>query len=507
MADRIDLIKRSLRDATRREFDRRVDDQAARLTDAVRAGRLDSPGFGLGLEVEAYVVDEAGRLARAPDAVFGDRCDRELGVHNVEFHTDPDPFDGEGIAAQAAELRRCYRDAQRAAERAGVEIVPDAMWTIPPPDGSREYLADVRDDDGVILAENMTPKPRYRAIDNAISERIDGPITLSVPGSEHRFPSILFESLASSIQPHVQIPAAEDFSFYYNTAIRTLGPVLALATNSPLLPPDLYDVDDPARLLEETYHELRIPVFEQSINRAWEKVRVPGDIGTAAETVERLVDDPTCAPFLREWLHDDDRETFPDRFWELDHKRGTYWRWLRTVVGGQPVAEGDRWSIRIEYRPLPAQPTVTETIGFQCLVAGLICGLCAADHPLATLDRDAAERSFYRAVEDGLDADLVWVTADGERTGDRAVIYDELFEFARRGLRERGVPPGTVEEYLGPIEARWTERTTPSRWKLDRVGDRLEAGEPFADAVYEMQTEYVRRSGTGEPLVQWPEAR
>ena len=504
MADHIDLVRRSLRDTTRNEFDQRVDEQAARLTDALRAGRLDNPGFALGIELEAYAVDDDRRLTRVPESVLEGPCEKELGRHNVEFNTSPSPFDGEGALAQATRLERHYRRVQQAAERAGTEIVLDAMWTIPPESGTHAYLAAVRESEGLTFAENMTPSPRYAAIDNDVLDRTEGSITLSVPGAECQFPSILFESLTSSIQPHIQVPDAGAFPRYHNTAVRTLGPVLALATNSPLLPPDLYDIAEPSRLLEETHHELRIPVFEQSINQAWEKVRFPEEIGSPAETIDELVADPTCAPFLREWLADGDRETFPDRFWELNHKRGTYWRWLRAVVGGQPVGQGDHWSIRIEYRPLPTQPTIAENIGLQWLVAGLVRGLCVADHPLVDLDRDAAERSFYSAVEDGLEADLAWITADGDRTTDRTVIFEEMFAFARRGLREQGVPDDAIEEYLAPLETRWTDRLTPSRWKLARVSDHLDAGMRFDDAVHEMQTEYIRRSGAGDPIVQWP---
>ncbi|MFC4447958.1 hypothetical protein [Halorussus aquaticus] len=499
----IDLVNRSLGEAARREFDSRVDEQADRITDALRAGQFDNPDFGLGLELEAYAIDGEHRVARVPDTVFDGNCERELGLQSVEFQTDPTSFDGAGIDAQASQLRERLLSARRAADQEGREIVLDAMWTIPPPEGTQTYLTDLRESEGVTIAENMTPSPRYYAIDNDVLARTGGTLTLSVPGTERQFPSILFESLANSIQPHVQVPDAEAFPRYYNAAVRTLGPVLALATNSPLLPPDLYDTDEPYRLVDETYHELRIPVFEQSVNSAWEKVRFPSGIRGVGDCVDKLVADPTCAPFLREWLADGDRETFADRFWELDHKRGTYWRWLRAVVGGQPVDRGDQWSVRIEYRPLPTQPTIDENVGFQCLVAGLVRGLCAADHPLATLDRDAAERSFYEAVENGLDAEMAWITADGDHTTDRAVVYEEMFDFARRGLREQGVSSDAIEAYLGPIEARWTERTTPSRWKLTRVTEHLDAGERFEDAVREMQTEYVRRSKTGEPVVQW----
>jgi hypothetical protein len=231
---------------------------------------------------------------------------------------------------------------------------------------------------------------------------------------------------------------------------------------------------------------------------------VPADIADADEVVDRVVADDLCAPFLREWLDESDRETLADRVWEFDHKRGTYWRWLRCVVGGDPVdGDNDEESLRIEYRPLPTQPTVTDVVGLQALTAGLVRGLVAADHPIAELPWDAAEASFYSAVEHGLDADLAWVTADGERTGDREVIYDEVFAYARRGLDEAGVPGGDVDRYLEPIEARWEARTTPSAWKKARVREALEAGADLGSAITAMQREYVQRSRDADAFADW----
>ncbi len=503
MEEFTDLVDRSLSDETLDEFDQRVEEQADRLADALRNGRLDNPCFGLGIELEAYAVDEAGQLCDVPKSALEGPCEKELGLHNVEFNTNASRFDEAGVDDQAAQLRRNYQQVQAAALESDREIVLDAMWTIPPAEGTDAYFGAVREENGVTIAENMTPSPRYYAIDNAILEATGGEISFSVPGVEAAFPSILFESLTSSIQPHVQVPDGGAFPQYYNTAIGTLGPVLALATNAPLAPADLYEIDDPYELLETTHHELRIPAFEQAINQAWHKVRFPEMIEDATDTVDLLCADQTCAPFLREWLEDGERETIDEQFWELNHKRGTYWRWLRSVIGGQPVGEGDQWSIRIEYRPVPAQPTVGENIGLQCLVAGLVHGLCLADHPLAAIDQERAAQGFYNAVEDGIDADLEWITADGDRTTDSATIYDEVFRFARQGLRDQGVSLATIETYLDPIERRWDERTTPSRWKLDRVREELDAGRPFDEAVTAMQTEYIERSGVGEPVVEW----
>ncbi|MFB6096259.1 MAG: hypothetical protein ABEJ74_02590 [Haloferacaceae archaeon] len=515
MDDLVEAVQRSLADRTAREFDRRVAEQAEAMAADCESGLLDSPGFAAGMELEAYVVDEEGRLAAVPEAVFDlEGCDAELGLHNLEIHTPPDALDDAGLARQAETIRSRV---ERARERLGEEgrwLVLDGMWTVPPAAGTRAYLGATRERDGVVVAENMRTDARYSALDNEVLRHAGGTIPLSVPGFEGAFPSILVESLATSIQPHLQIPESAAFPTYFDLALRTTGPVLALTTNSPFLPLDLYDlagaddVDAAADLVETTYHELRVPVFEQSINaglaEADRKVRFPRDVETTTDVVRRLVADETYAPFLA----DDpgaEAATYRDRYPELAHKRGTYWRWLRAVVGGERVrgAAGDEASIRIEYRPIPTQPTATDVVACQALVCGLVRGLDAADHPLGTLPWEDARESFYAAVRDGLDADLAWVDADGARTSDPETVYDEVFTYARRGLGESGVAAARVDDLLAPLEARWDARTTPSQWKKARVLAELDDGADFEAAVTAMQRDYVERSLAYDSFAEW----
>jgi gamma-glutamyl:cysteine ligase YbdK (ATP-grasp superfamily) len=446
------------------------------------------------------------RLARLPEAVFEEStANKELGLHNVEINTEPTLLGDAGLAAQAAEIRERTAAVRAAAADHDRGIVLDAMWTLPPSEGAADYLSATTDHDDIVFADNMRQYPRYVAIDNDAIRHAGGEIGFSVPGVEATFPSILFESLATSIQPHLQIPSADDFPDYYNTAIRTLGPVLALSTNSPFLPAEFYDVADPTAVIDETPHELRIEVFEQSVNQTdHAKVRVPRDIDATTDVVDRVVADDPYAPFLREWVADDDRDTLADRLWEFGHKRGTYWRWLRCVVGGDHIDDdNDTHSLRIEYRPIPTQPTVTDIVGIQALVAGAIRGLVAADHPLSTLPWDAAEEIFYNAAVDGIDAKLAWVTADGERTTDSDAIFDELFEYARHGLGISGVSSDAIDDYLDPIEARVSAGATPSAWKKQQVRDRLADGDDLTAAIEGMQREYIQRSREDDAFVDW----
>ena len=530
----VELVERSLDPETVGPFGERLDEQAEWLRTAIADGRMNNPDFAVGLEMEVYAVTDGDtegetegktdrkrntasdadgaedpRLTRLPEDLFETAAaNKELGLHNVEINTDPSVLSETGLAAQADEIAERTRKAAAATRDHGCELVLDAMWTLPPTDGAMAYLSATNERDGVVLAENMRQDPRYVAIDNhALRHNGGGPISLSVPGADIEFPTILFESLATSIQPHLQIPSAAEFPAYYNAAIRTLGPVLALSANSPFLPAELYDdVDDPEALIAATPHELRIDAFEQSVNRTPNaKVRVPHDIETATDVVDRVLEDDRYAPFLREWIDGEtEREGLADRVWEFDHKRGTYWRWLRCVIGGDCVdAANDERSLRIEYRPIPTQPTVADVIGMQALVAGVLRGLIEADHPITALPWSAAESSFYNAVENGLDAELAWVAADGERTSDPNVIFGELFDHARLGLETAGVPADDIDRYLSPIEERWRARTSPSTWKKARVRDALGGGADLAEAIAAMQREYIALSRGDDPFVSW----
>jgi len=456
---------------------------------------------------EPYMAPEEweGRLTRLPDVVFEGEANKELGLHNAEVNTEPNTFDQTGMEVQTTAVEMQTKQARQQATKQNCELVLDAMWTIPPEEGSREYLTAHEERDGVVVYRHVSWCLPHVVGENDAVANGGGSVEFDVPGFSGSFPTILFESLATSIQPHLQVPDVEAFPGYYNAAIRTLGPLLALAANSPFLPSDMYEDVDGEWLCANTHHELRIAAFEQSVNTTESaKVRVPSDLDDTVDVVDRVVADDLFAPFLREWLTDDERTAFEDEIWEFDHKRGTYWRWLRCVVGGTAVdgASGER-SLRIEYRPLPTQPHVRDMIGLQALTAGLIHGLVVADHPIVELPWRDAERSFYAAAEDGLAADLAWVTDDGERTTDTDAIFEEVFRYARHGLEAQDVPEAQVDEYLGPVERRYEAGMTPSAWKIGRVGDYLDDGLALGEAVESMQQDYFEASREHSSFDEW----
>jgi len=473
-------------------FQRRVREGADRVVEAARDGAFDNPQAIVGLEYEFYGVDaESNALARVPRRLLEFiGFEKELGLHNAEMCTSPQPLNAAGLAAQEAEVLSQLRTARECAGSEGLTLVSDGMWTIPPVgETARSYLTDTAAVDGVTVATNMSDAARYHAMDNLVGEARPG-MTVDAPNVDLAADTVLLESLITSIQPHYQVPVAADLPQYFRYAIRVAGPLLALGVNAPFFPPDLYGDVPPETILAEARDEERIFVFESVLNApdGDRKVRFPRDVDSVREAVDRIVDDDVIVP-----MEPDDAARFDDDFAALRAKHGTFWRWVRPVFEGATRSSAHA---RIEFRPLPGQPSVRDAIGFQALFVGLLESLPRLEHPVAELDWASARENFYAAARDGLDADLTWVTNAGEEVTDVESIYVDIFDHAEEGLRARGLDEETVATYLWPLRKRARHGFTPADWKRRRVRDRLDDGEEFAAAVQGMQRAYIDRQSS-----------
>jgi len=439
-----------------------------------------------------YMDPEGGRanLRRSPSQCSRGRRRRNSASTTREINTDPDAFRGDGTGGPddvGGDALQEGQDAALGTPRPGARRDVDH-----PARGRHPRVLDGRRTArwGDVRREHA-PVPRYVALDNEALEHAGGgyrsrcPVqnTPSPPSSSSRSPRR--SSPTSRCRPQAEFPD------YYNAAIRTLGPVLALTANSPFLPADLYNrVDDPYDLLGRP---ITSSVSRRSSNRSTpagtRKYGCPVTsrrAGTSSTASLRTTASRRSSASGSRTSHGQG----PRRALGVRPQARTYWRWLRCVVGGDPVdGAGDQESLRIEYRPIPTQPTVADLIGTQVLVAGLVRGLVATGHPLAELPWQDARRSFYDAARNGLDAELAWVTADGERTTDPDVIYDEIFSLARAGLDAQDVPENRADEFLDPLERWWTAGETPSSWKIARVREYLDVGDSS-------RTPSVRCSGT-----------
>ncbi len=501
--DPIDRLKTS-KEIDVAAFEDRVREEASVIEEHLENGTFDNEGVAIGLEYEFYAVDAStARLRRVPRTLLNALgFEKELGLHNAELNTGVQPCTGAGIEALATDVEAKLGALQDRATEEDIRFVSDGMWTIGPEYNSADaYLTEATHEEGLTLGINVSNAVRYHAFGSmeghqAIGGRVD------LPGATVEADSAEPVSLTSSIQPHYQCRRAADLPAFHRIATRIAAPLLAVAVNSPFLPPELYD-EPPTRelLLSETYAENRVTVYEKMMNPVDgpPKVRFPRDIDHPMDAVERIVEDRTLVP-----AEISAGERFDDAFVHVRHKHGSYWRWVRPVFGGASTSEANA---RIEFRPLAGQPTVPDTISLVAAFVGAMTGLHESDHPAADLDWETARDDFYAAVHDGLDADLTWITADGERTTDTDRLYADLFDAAETGLEQHGVAPERAREWLAPLRERVDRRLTPAAWKRRGVAAEMDAGRSASEALRETQRRYVDlQSDTlfDGHLVDWP---
>ncbi|WP_324665104.1 hypothetical protein [Haloarcula sediminis] len=471
-------------------FHKQTREEATALKEEIRSGTFDNSEAIVGMELELYAVDDrTDALRRMPRhllELIG--FEKELGLHNAEMQTSPQPLNSHGLAAQRDELKASLLPAQQRVRSEGIQLVSDGMWTVPPNgETAREYLCDCVEEDGVRIGTNMTDAVRYHTMANT---GYPSAFEIDAPHVSLEAETVMPEALITSIQPHYQIPHAPDLPEYFTYALRIAAPVLALSVNSPFFPPDLYDDAPDADIVADAHMENRIGVFESVLNppegdSTPPKVCFPPDFDSVEDAIDDIVEDDTIVPRS---LPSGTR--FDDDFVHFRHKHGSYWRWVRPVFEG---ATRSAANARIEFRPLPAQPTVDDAIAFEALVAGLMESLVRFEHPIQSQDWETAKENFYAATRHGLDADIEWITADGATTTSTDEIYGELFEHAREGLEGRGLSTEAAHEYLRPLRERVDRRMTPARWKHDYVRKRIEENVPLAEAIWGMQAAYIRQ--------------
>ncbi len=462
--------------------------EAETLKREVRDGTFDNTQALVGLELELYSVDSrAGGLRRTSRQLLElIGFEKELGLHNAEMQTSPDPLTRYGLVAQEREIQAHFAPAQEKTDVENIQLVTDGLWTVPPTgETATEYLTDYVEQEGVKIATNMSDAVRYHAMANTdypSRHALDAPhVSLSAE-------TVMPESLITSIQPHYQVPHAPDLPEYFRYALRVAAPLLALGVNSPFFPPDLYDDAPDEEVVADAHMENRIGVFESVLNppeshEEGPKVCFPPDFDTVEDVIDDIAADTCIVP-----MDVSETDRFDDAFAHFRHKHGSYWRWVRPVLDGSTRSQANA---RIEFRPVPAQPTIRDCVAFEAVFAGLMESLPRFEHPVRGLAWERAEENFYAAARDGLQADITWLTTDGAETSDIDVICNELFEYARDGLEGRGLSAERAHQYIRPLRERLDRRTTPARWKHDRVRTAVESGVPLPEAIWGMQAEYV----------------
>ena len=460
-----------------RRFGQRLAAETALLQQWFDSQAFTGQTMVAGYELEAWLVDDHGQPCphneRFLHAAHNPLLSAELARFNIELNVEPEAIGPHLLEHFRQKLDRLWRQCEHHAGKLGCHILGIGIL----PTLSDRHL-DLR---------NMSPLRRYQALnEQVLRHQHGGVIALNIQGREHLQVShrdVMLEAAATSLQVHMQVPAAQAVR-YYNASIIASAITVAVAANSPFL------------FGRQLWEETRIPVFEQAVPTG-------GVGGAASGPIHRVSFGSGYARHSLMECFSENHEHYPillpaafhSRDEELRHLRlhnGTIWRWNRPLIG---FDEAGAPHLRIEHRVMASAPTTCDNIANMALYYGLAAWLANRDTPPETqLPFSTARDNFYQCARAGLEHSIHWL--DGRSHKLQTLLLDDLLPRAQDGLNLLGIEASQITAWLGIIEARVRSGQTGSQWQQRFY--RLHQGDLSA-----LTQNYLARQQDGRPVHEW----
>lgn len=455
----------------------------------LREDMIESGVRRFGLEQEMFLVDHAWRPAPVAIEVL-ERLDHEaftteLARFNLEMNLEPMMLEGSCFGALQARMEELLEMVRDVAHDVGAEVILSGIL----PTLSKSDLG----------LDNITPKARYYALNDALTRMRGGAYRLHLEGRDElqlEHDSVMLEACNTSCQVHLQV-GADEFACLYNLAQAVTAPVVAAAVNSPLL------------FGKRLWAETRIALFQQSLDTRSTTVDLR-DLSPRVRFGDRWVEESVTELFQEDIAHfrvvlaqafdEDPFERLEagaiPRLQALQLHNSTVYRWNRPCYG---ISEG-KPHLRIECRALPAGPTVVDEVANAVFWIGLVLGAREEYGDIAEkLDFDNVKSNFLAAARHGLNAGFHWV--DDQEVSAPELILDTLLPLARAGL-ENHVDVGDLDKYLGVIRDRVESRRTGSAWMLRSLAEMKQQG-TRAERLAALTAATVHRQVGGHPGHEW----
>jgi CBS domain-containing protein len=462
----------------------------AALEQMIATGRIESGVRRIGAEQEIFLIDRAMRpspVATEALRIAADpRLTTEIGKFNLEANLAPRPLAGAGLREMEAELEELIAVARHAAQSCQAEVLLTGI------------LPTLRQAD--LTLDNLTPLPRYHELNRAMQRLRGGAFNIHIKGLDElqtTHDNLMFEACCCSFQVHLQV-GPEEFARLYNLAQAISAPLLAAASNSPLL------------VGHRLWHETRVALFQHSTDER-SRVRQARSHPPRVSFGEGWINDSVIEVFREEIARfrvilttqiDEDpfallaRGELPELA-ALRLHNGTVWRWNRPCYGvNDSVAH-----LRIEHRALPAGPTVIDEMANAAFFYGLMSAL---PNEYGAIDKlltfDAAKGNFFAAARHGLKAQLAWI--DGRDRPAAMLIREHLIPLAHAGLQQAGVDAADGDRYLDVIAERVEREQTGALWSLSSLAAMNSRGtrESRQRALTETM---LRQQQSGAPVAHW----
>ena len=478
-----------------RAFTRQILTDLQALEYMLDEGWFEDDVVRIGAEQEMCLVD-AKTFKAAPvnvdlyEALSPERpwLDLELARFNLETNLTPRVFAGAALREMQQELDDQLALLRAAAQARGVEVLLAGI------------LPTLRKSD--LRLDNLTPRPRYRALIDAIDAHKAGEdIEVHLKGIDEldlKHDSALLEAANTSFQVHLQVAPA-DFVRLYNLSQVLAAPVMALSANSPLV------------FGRRLWHENRIALFQQALDtrRTHEHMRErSARVSFGKGWVDRSILDiyrEDLSRFRILLASDLDADSLAEvragqapKLMALQIHNGTVYRWNRPCYG---ISDNGKPHLRIENRVLPAGPTTLDEIANAALWLGAMTAYGAElDDVRRLVTYDDVADNFAKAAQFGVDTKFNWF---GEgKVPARDLLTAEIIPAAERGLRMRGIDEADVDLYGGIARERAARMATGARWQL-RSFSKLREHVGRDEALCNITAAMLANQGVGKPVHEW----
>lgn len=417
----------------------------------------------------------------------------EIARFNLECNFTPQVFTGRALRLLEEENMQQLEIVRQAAKRSNAHMVLTGV------------LPTLRKFD--LNIENLTPKPRYQALIDAIKaqQKNERGFELRLQGIDELHilhDSPLLEACNTSYQVHLQV-TPDTFVPLYNIAQAIAAPILAISANSPLV------------FGKRLWHESRIALFQQSLDVRTSKdhMRQPEprvSFGTQwlDESILEIYreDIARFRVLLGTQIEEDSLERIgkkeTPKLRALQVHNGTVYRWNRPCYG---ISDNGMPHLRIENRVLPAGPTVLDQTANAAFWLGLMMGMAHKYRDIREhMSFADAKDNFTKAAKFGIDTQFTWF--DNRKVSSCELILTDLLPLARAGLQARGIDATDIDRYLGVIQERAEVKQTGARWLLKsftQLTERVNRDE----ALTILTSQMVKCQMKEDPVHKWPVPR
>lgn len=484
-------VKAIATDKERKEFTYQLLCDIKALEQMIKTDAFEKNIQRIGAEQEFVIVNNEYRPSfnalKILDSINDEHFTTELGLFNIEANLDPIELKENCFSQLENDLTSLVEKARVAANK--IDDNKIILTGILPTFHQKD-----------LVFENMTPHDRYKALNDVMKKIKKDDFRLTIRGVDElriKHESILFEACNTSFQIHLQI-GLDEIVDKYNWSQAIAGPVLSVATNSPLL------------LGKELWSETRIALFQQSIDMR--------------STSHLLREQKPRVSFGNDWVYDSILEVFKDdvarykplvttdfdgansleelkngikpKLTALNLHNGTLYKWNRVCYGvHKNVAH-----LRIENRYIPAGPSVKDEIANTLFWVGLMQGMPDAYKNIHTkMAFKDARGNFIKAARTGMDTHFNWF---GKGIAAKELVKNTLLPMAREGLKKSNVSIKDIDYYLTMIEKRIDCNKSGSKWLVQsnrKLKEKLSNQEASILLTHNLYKNQIK----GLPIYQW----